>query len=179
MPYHILPPLRTMIYRWAGFTHIGPKVHFMDAVDFRGGDDMYSNLHVEEAACINHSCHFDLAAPIYIGKRVGIGNHVIIQTSSHEPGTRDQRWGTFICKPVTIGDGAWIGARATILPGVTIGPGAVVVAGAVVATDVPANAKAAGNPARVAGWLEQQSSKMGNGHASAAVLGVEREALAG
>jgi acetyltransferase-like isoleucine patch superfamily enzyme len=44
---------------------------------------------------------------------------------------------------------AWIGAAATILPGVTIGENAVVAAGAVVSRDVPANSIVAGVPAKV------------------------------
>jgi acetyltransferase-like isoleucine patch superfamily enzyme len=49
---------------------------------------------------------------------------------------------------VEIGDHVWIGARATILPGVTIGSGAVIAAGAVVTHDVPSGTLVAGVPAR-------------------------------
>jgi maltose O-acetyltransferase len=52
---------------------------------------------------------------------------------------------------VVIGDHAWIGYRALVLPGVTIGEGGVVAAGAVVTKDVPPYAIVAGNPARVVG----------------------------
>jgi chloramphenicol O-acetyltransferase type B len=48
-----------------------------------------------------------------------------------------------------IGNDVWIGYRAMILSGVTIGDGAVIGAGSVVATDVPAYAIVAGNPAKV------------------------------
>ena len=50
-------------------------------------------------------------------------------------------------KPIIVKDGAWIGARATILPGVTIGKNAIVAAGSVVRENVPDNALVAGVPA--------------------------------
>ncbi len=53
------------------------------------------------------------------------------------------------CKPVLLKHNCWIGAGATILPGVTVGENAVVGAGAVVTKDVEDNTIVAGNPARV------------------------------
>ena len=53
------------------------------------------------------------------------------------------------CRTVVIGDNAWIGAGATIMPGVHIGENAVVAGGAVVTKDVPANTVVGGNPAKV------------------------------
>ncbi|MER7732168.1 DapH/DapD/GlmU-related protein [Streptomyces erythrochromogenes] len=50
--------------------------------------------------------------------------------------------------PVTIGAGAWIGARAVVDPGVRIGPGAVVAAGAHAVSDVPPDTIVVGRPAR-------------------------------
>ena len=52
------------------------------------------------------------------------------------------------CKPVHIGKNAWIGAGATILPGVTVGDNAVVGAASVVTKDVAADTIVAGNPAK-------------------------------
>ena len=53
------------------------------------------------------------------------------------------------CKPVHLKRNCWIGAGATILPGVTIGQNSVVGAGSVVTKDVPDNCIAVGNPAKV------------------------------
>lgn len=52
------------------------------------------------------------------------------------------------CKPVHIGKNAWIGAGATILPGVTVSENAVVGTASVVTKDVAPNTIVAGNPAR-------------------------------
>lgn len=52
------------------------------------------------------------------------------------------------CRPVSVGRGAWIGAGASIMPGVTVGDDAVIAGGAVVTKDVPTHAEVAGVPAR-------------------------------
>ena len=52
-------------------------------------------------------------------------------------------------KSVTLKQNCWIGADATIMPGVTVGENAVVAAGAIVTKDVPANTVVAGVPAQV------------------------------
>ncbi len=58
------------------------------------------------------------------------------------------------CKPILIKESAWIGAGATILPGVCVGRHAVVGAGAVVTKDVPDYAVVVGSPARVVKMLD-------------------------
>ncbi|RZM25757.1 MAG: sugar O-acetyltransferase, partial [Pedobacter sp.] len=52
-----------------------------------------------------------------------------------------------LCEPILIRSNAWIGAGATILPGVTIGENSVVAAGAVVSKDIPSNTVVGGIPA--------------------------------
>ncbi len=56
---------------------------------------------------------------------------------------------TMSYRPIAIGQGCWIGARAIILPGVTIGDGCTIGAGSVVTKSIPDFSIAAGNPARV------------------------------
>jgi acetyltransferase-like isoleucine patch superfamily enzyme len=56
--------------------------------------------------------------------------------------------------PIIIEDEVWIGARSVVLSGVCIGKGAVIAAGSVVTKDIPAEAIAAGSPARVLRFRE-------------------------
>lgn len=51
--------------------------------------------------------------------------------------------------PIAVGDNAWIGAGALVLPGVTIGRDTTIGAGSVVTRDVPPGVLALGNPCRV------------------------------
>ena len=81
---------------------------------------------------------------ITIGNDVAIANEAyLMDTDSHGVEGRPVKEA-----PIVIGDGAWIGARAVILPGVTIGRRCLVAAGAVVSRDVPDDTLVAGNPAR-------------------------------
>ena len=52
-------------------------------------------------------------------------------------------------KKIHIRKNAWIGARVNILPGVTIGENAIIGTGSIVTKDIPDNAVAVGNPAKV------------------------------
>ena len=86
-----------------------------------------------------------------IGDGVIIGPELLALTTNHrfdDPGVWIGRQGYSDSQPIHIGEGSWIGARVTILPGVTIGRFAVVGAAAVVTRDVPDYAVVAGNPAR-------------------------------
>ena len=53
------------------------------------------------------------------------------------------------CKPVVLKRNCWIGAGATILPGVTVGENAIVGAGSVVTKDVEPNTVVGGIPAKL------------------------------
>ena len=95
---------------------------------------------------INHACSFLDMGGITLEDQVLLGPKVNLITENHpvDPATRR----SLICKPIIIKRNAWIGAAATILPGVTIGENAIVAAGAVVSKDVPANTVVGGVPAK-------------------------------
>lgn len=97
---------------------------------------------------ISTECFFDLSDSIYIGKNVHVAMRCTFVTSSHELNNSERRAGKVIHLPIHIEDGCWIGANATILPGVTIGNGTVIAAGAVVISDCAENSLYAGVPAR-------------------------------
>jgi maltose O-acetyltransferase len=97
---------------------------------------------------VNFGCVFDNLGPIRVGDDCDLGMEVLIATSTHAVAGTDRRAGALSGRPVEIGDGCWIGARAILLPGVTVGSGCIVGAGAVVTRDCEPNGLYAGNPAR-------------------------------
>ena len=86
---------------------------------------------------------------VTIGEGCLFGTNVTLCTTGHPIDPEERAKGGMYSFPITIGDGAWIGASAIILPGITIGKYAVVGAGSVVTKDIPDYTVAAGNPCRV------------------------------
>lgn len=77
-----------------------------------------------------------------------------------------------------VGNGASIGANATIVCGHDIGEFAFIGAGAVVTKNVPAYALVVGNPARQTGWMSEYGHKLqfdANGHATCPESGAKYE----
>ncbi len=101
---------------------------------------------------INHACSFLDMGGITIEDDVLIGPRVNLVTENHPLNPADRK--ALIGKPIVVKRKAWIGAAATILPGITIGENAVVAAGAVVTTNVAPNTVVAGVPAKVVKTLE-------------------------
>lgn len=97
---------------------------------------------------VSYGCLFDAAARIEIGRNCDVAMRVAFVTGSHEMGTHSRRAGKSTARPIFIGDGCWIGARAMILPGVSVGAGTVIAAGSVVAADCEPNGLYGGVPAR-------------------------------
>lgn len=108
-----------------------------------------SRVRIGAGAYVNTGVFFDGQDTITIGPRVHLGMQAMILTGGHAIGGPGQRAAGLEPAPVVVGEGAWVGARAVLMPGVTVGGGAVVAAGAVVTEDVPADTVCAGVPARV------------------------------
>jgi putative colanic acid biosynthesis acetyltransferase WcaF len=82
---------------------------------------------------------------------VAIGNHVCVsQLAYFCTGSHDHRSRAFdlLAKPITVENGAWIGARVTLLGGVVVHANAIAAAGSVVVKSVPTASIVGGNPAK-------------------------------
>ena len=106
------------------------------------------NITVGRAVFIGYDCSFTGHAAINITDQVMIAHEVNLVTAGH-PVEPDQRRHYITAEPITINKNVWIGAAATILPGVTIGADAVVAAGAAATDDAPPATLVAGVPAKV------------------------------
>ena len=102
---------------------------------------------------INHACSFLDMGGITLEDEVLIGPKVNLITENHPLEPAERR--ALITASILIKRKAWIGAGATILPGVTVGENAVVAAGAVVTKDVPANTIVGGVPAKIIKKISQ------------------------
>lgn len=122
--------------------------------------DYGCNIHIGDNVSVNMNCTFVDCNKIVIGNNVLIASNVQLYTSTH-PVELSERltpdWnpesGEYFCRtyarPITIGNGCWLGGGVIVLPGVTIGDGSVIGAGSVVTKDIPPNSVAVGNPCRV------------------------------
>ncbi len=104
------------------------------------------NTKIGKNVFINFDCIFLDLGGITIEDNVLIAPKVSLLSEGHPISPEDRQ--SLVPGHIHIKRNAWIGANATILPGVTVGENAVVAAGAVVSKDVPDNTIAGGIPAR-------------------------------
>ena len=141
----------------ARFIEIGDHVRFGDhcILEAFKRKDNPPSISVGDGCIIGDYCHLGAIDHIHIGKDVLIGRFVLINDHNHgdispESLALPPIKRSLVSKGgITIGDRVWIGDKVSILSGVTIGEGAVIGANSVVTKDVPANAVAAGIPAKV------------------------------
>lgn len=139
--FTLVPPfaafrLRSNAMRAVGF-RMGRGSVFWGWPSVSGSGDVSELLSIGELSGFNVRCHFDLEDEIRIGNQVSVGHEVMFLTHSHDTSDPHCRAGRKVTAPIVVEDGAWLGARSTILPGVTIGAGSVIGASVVVSEDVP------------------------------------------
>jgi acetyltransferase-like isoleucine patch superfamily enzyme len=128
---------------------------------------------IDQEATIGSGCHIEpgnrvgarsrvhsgcFLSSTTLGRDVFCGPHVVFTDDPHPPCPRylDCVGGA------VVGDGASIGAHATILPGVTIGERALIGAGSVVTRSVVPGAVVTGNPAQPVGLRDELSCPPGH-----------------
>ncbi len=104
------------------------------------------NLTLRDRACLGDRANAYSLGEIEIGARATVAQEAYLSAGSHDFNDPNL---PLVTGKITIGEDAFVGARAFVLPGVTIGRRAVIGACSVVTADVPDNVIAAGNPCRV------------------------------
>jgi maltose O-acetyltransferase len=149
LPTYCLCSLRARLYRLAGCSIEG-GVTIQGGLRLLGKGTPAARLHVATGSIVAPGVLFGLDAPVRLGRNVSVGPAAAFHTATHAIGFGSRRMQLETsAHPITVEDGAWIGAHCVILPGVTVGHGSVVAAGAVVAEDVPPDVFIAGNPAQI------------------------------
>jgi acetyltransferase-like isoleucine patch superfamily enzyme len=149
IPKFTFARVRAQLFRLAG-VQVENSAALMGNLTIVGPRGAAAKLHIGPECMIGPEVTMGLDAPITIGRGVSISPGATLYTGSHNLGAGSQRMSPVVsARPIVVEDGAWIGMRALILPGVRVGKGAVVAAGAVVTQDVPPNTLVSGNPAAV------------------------------
>ncbi len=101
-------------------------------------------LRVGDHSWLGEDCWIDNLAAVTLGHDVCISQGAYLCTGNHD--WSDPHFGLML-GPITLGNGAWVGAGALLAPGVTLGEGAVAAAGSVITKSIPGGEIHAGNPA--------------------------------
>ena len=126
--------------------HVGSRARILRGIVVHNAEPALANLQIGDDCHVGREVFVDLASPVRIGDRVTISMRVMLITHTN---VGDSRCGLPPRNAgIDIGDDAYIGAGATILPGVRIGGAAIVGAGAVVTRDVEAATTVVGIPAK-------------------------------
>ena len=125
---------------------IGSRARVLRGMVIHNGESGLANLQIGNDCHVGREVFVDLAGPVRLGDRVTLSMRVMLITHTN---VGDSRCGLPPRSAgVDIGDDVYIGAGATILPGVRIGNAAIVGAGAVVTRDVDPATTVIGIPAK-------------------------------
>lgn len=117
----------------------------------------FGELSIGAGSSVNFGVSIGATKSVLIGERVRLGPYVfVIDCNFHDLHDRETRPPP---ASVVIEDDVWVGAKATVMPGVHIGRGAVIGAHALVNQDVPAFAIYGGVPAREIGRIDPAKFK--------------------
>lgn len=152
LPWRFLlfPQLRAPYLQMMG-AKVGRGAIIHDITFFNTYRAGFSGLHLGKKCFIGEQCLFDLADRIELGDSVTLAERVTILTHTNV-GYSDhplQPHFPSFSAPVAIDSGAFVGANATVMPGVRIGHCAFVAACSLVREDVPPRRVVAGVPAKV------------------------------
>lgn len=147
---------RTINRHAAAGIFLGDEVLLLEQIRLLMGEDD-TQLNIGNRVVINVGCYLSGEGGLMIDDDVIIGPHARLLSAGHGiHGGHPEVWKNPIFgKEIRVGAGAWIGASATILPGIKVGQGAVIGAASVVTHDVPAFAVVVGNPARLLHYRDE------------------------
>ncbi len=135
-----LNPWRLLVLRVFGATIQGtPFVHQ------RARLQMPWNVELHDRACVGDRANLYSLDRITLHAGSLVAQEAYLCTGTHD--LQDAEW-PLLTAPIVVGERAFVGARAFVLPGVTIGARAVVGAMSVVTRDVAPDVTVRGNPAR-------------------------------
>lgn len=104
------------------------------------------NLTLHDHACLGDRANAYSLGEIEIGAHATVAQEAYLSTGTHDFARTDL---PLVTAKITIGEDAFVGARAFVMPGITVGPRSIIGACSVVTRDVPADVIAAGNPCQV------------------------------
>lgn len=138
------------LYRWRNvvLAAFGARIEGTPFVHQKARIQIPWNLELRHRASVGDRAVLYSLGPITIREDAVVAQEAYICTGTHD---FTQAHEPLVTAPIYIERGAFIGARAFIMPGVTIGERAVVGAMALVIRDVPAESIVAGNPAKAIG----------------------------
>lgn len=162
----------------ASDVYVHPTANVSEAAKIGAGTKIWINVQIREGASIGSKCV--VSKDVYIDHGVSIGDRCKIQnsvsvyngvtiaddvfvgpnvsfTNDRVPRAFNQGWKI---TPTRIGEGASLGANATIICGVTVGQFAMVAAGSVVTKDVAPYTLVMGNPARAVARIDRDGNRI-------------------
>lgn len=140
-------------------THIPYPSAFKVALLRMFGAEIGQGVVIKPKVNIKYPWFLRIGDHVWVGEEVWIDNLTLVTIESNAclsqgamllTGNHNYRKSTFdlIVKPITLGSGSWVGAKATVCPGVQVGSHAVLTVGSVATAHLEAYGIYQGNPAK-------------------------------